>query len=50
MLHLADAYALDGEVEGAARAIAEAADLALCNRSVRLVTTMRDTRRRLRPW
>jgi hypothetical protein len=49
-LYLANAYTLDGEVDGAAQAIAEAANLALHNRSARLVTAIRDARRRLRPW
>lgn len=50
MLFLGKAHLQSGEIEEAARVVGDAAELAAKTRSVRLVTELRATRTRMRPW
>ncbi len=50
MVDLGSAYIQHGEIEEAARALGQASELAVRNRSVRLAIHLRDARQQLEPW
>ncbi|WP_239341788.1 hypothetical protein [Frankia sp. CiP3] len=50
MVDLGSAYIQHGEIEEAARALGQASELAVRNRSVRLAIRLRDARQQLEPW